>query len=281
MARRRTLSVGSQAGWVYADLLLALCLVFLGAGAIMANDEDLATRVTDVNSRTADGTYGFGKQIDIIVTFSRPVAVDGAANLELDVGLDGSVAEFRKMISDNQLEFRYRIEAGAYSPDLNYLTPASLKVDGGGIIDVQSQRKVERLNLPVKDAAGSLSANRDLVIDARDTPVGTAPECVGEVERAPVEFVVKWTRRDGAEALESQIKENLGEDSGRTIGVMLLFGGARDVGQRKGRENADEAAQLLIASGWDQVKDMYYKPLFDQSKSSGELLLSVFLERDC
>lgn len=281
MARRRTLSVGSQAGWVYADLLLALCLVFLGAGAIMADDEDLTTRVTDVNSRTADGTYGFGNQIDIIVTFSRPVSVDGAANLELDVGLDNSVAEFRKMTSDNQLEFRYRIEAGAYSQDLNYLTPASLKVDGGGIIDIQSQRKVERLNLPVKGTAGSLSANRDLVIDARDTPVGTAPECVGEVERAPVEFVVKWTRRDGAEALESQITENLGEDSDRTIGVMLLFGGARDVGPRKGRENADEAAQLLIASGWDQVKGMYYKPLFDQSKSAGELLLSVFLERDC
>ena len=247
----------------------------------MANRDDLTARVTDVNSRTSDGTYGFGEQIDIVVTFSQPVIVDGAASLELDVGLDESKADFEEMISETQLSFSYQVEAGAFSADLNYLTPESLKVDGGGIIDAGTQRRIERLSLPVKGAVGSLAANRDLVVDARDVPLGDSPECSGEVERAPVEFIVKWKKSDGAEALEALIKENLGDNSGRPIGVMLLFGGAKDVGKYQARKNADEAAQLLINSGWAQVQDMYYKPLMDESLKSTNMQLSVFLERAC
>jgi hypothetical protein len=247
----------------------------------MASDDDRVIKITDVNSRTPDGTYGFGSSIDIIVTFSGPIFVDGVASLEMDVGIDDSSAEFEGILSDTQLVFKYQVGEGAFSEDLNYLTPESLKVDGGGVIDAQTQRQVERLGLPRKGAVGSLSANRNLKIDARDVSNGTSRECSGDIDRAPVEFVVKWDKRDGAAALETLIKKNLGNNADRPIGVMLLFGGARNIGQVQARKNADDAAQLLIASGWKQVKDMYYKPLFDQGKPSGMISLSIFLERDC
>ena len=174
--RRRSGVETSTVGWAYADLLLALCLVFLGAGAVMAADSDLVTRVIDVNSRTPDGTYGLGAKIDIIVTMNKPVIVDGSLTLEMDVGLANSYAKISRQVTSTQLEFVYVVEEKAFTRDLNYLTPLSLRFDGGGIRDAEKDTKVGQLLLPTKGEVGSLSANRDIQID------GTSSSSEGDTE---------------------------------------------------------------------------------------------------
>ena len=281
MNRRRGRVEQSTVGWVYADLLLALCLVFLGAGAVMATENDLVTRVIDVNSRTPDGAYGLGSRIDIVVTLNNPVVVDGSLVLEMDVGLKNSVAEFSRQISETQLEFVYVVEERALTRDLNYLTPLSLTADGGGVREKERDREVGQLVLPTRDAVGSLSANRDIRIDGRLLAGDSNTECEGQVDREPEEFSVEWNVSDDVGLLVSLITEQLGDKASRSIGVMLLFGGARGISEARARDNAREAAEKLIASGWPQARRMYYKAFFDRSKSSSELQLSVFLERRC
>lgn len=279
MRRSRGRDESSTVGWAYADLLLALCLVFLGAGAVMATDNDLVTQVIDVNSRTPDGTYGFGSRIDIIVTMNNPVTVDGRLWLEMDVGLRNSLASFTRQLSDTQLEFIYVVEDRAVTDDLNYLTPLSLKSDGGGIRDRVNDKAVGQLALPTKGEVGSLSANRNIQIDG--TSATGDSECDGQVDREPEEFSVEWTASEGVDRLVALITEELGDQSNRSIGVMLLFGGARGISEERARDNARAAAEELIASGWPQARRMYFKALFDRSKSSSELKLSIFLERIC
>lgn len=280
MKRLRGRVESSTVGWAYADLLLALCIVFLGAGAVMATDSNLVTRVIDVNSRTPDGTYGLGSRIDIIVTMNNPVTVDGRLWLEMDVGLQDSLAEFSRQVSETQLEFIYVVEDRAVTDDLNYLTPLSLKSDKGGMRTV-NDRAVGRLNLPTRGAVGSLSANRNIQIDGTLPPGDRDSECEGQVEREPTEFSVQWTASEGIGRLVALITEQLGDQPNRSIGVMLLFGGAGGISEERARDNAREAAEELIASGWPQARQMYFKAFFDRSKLSSELQLSIFLERTC
>lgn len=280
MKRLRGRVESSTVGWAYADLLLALCIVFLGAGAVMATDSNLVTRVIDVNSRTPDGTYGLGSRIDIIVTMNNPVTVDGRLWLEVDVGLQDSLAEFSRQVSETQLEFIYVVEDRAVTDDLNYLTPLSLKSDKGGMRTV-NDRAVGRLNLPTRGAVGSLSANRNIQIDGTLPPGDRDSECEGQVEREPTEFSVQWTASEGIGNLVALITEQLGDQPNRSIGVMLLFGGAGGISEERARDNAREAAEELIASGWPQARQMYFKAFFDRSKLSSELQLSIFLERTC
>lgn len=280
MKRLRGRVESSTVGWAYADLLLALCIVFLGAGAVMATDSNLVTRVIDVNSRTPDGTYGLGSRIDIIVTMNNPVTVDGRLWLEVDVGLQDSLAEFSRQVSETQLEFIYVVEDRAVTDDLNYLTPLSLKSDKGGMRTV-NDRAVGRLNLPTRGAVGSLSANRNIQIDGTLPPGDRDSECEGQVEREPTEFSVQWTASEGIGRLVALITEQLGDQPNRSIGVMLLFGGAGGISEERARDNAREAAEELIASGWPQARQMYFKAFFDRSKLSSELQLSIFLERTC
>jgi hypothetical protein len=247
----------------------------------MAADSDLVTQVIDVNSRTPDGTYGLGSKIDIIVTVNKPVIVDGSLRLEMDVGLANSFAKISRQVSSTQLEFVYVVEEKAFTDDLSYLTPLSLRFDGGGIRDAGKDTKVGMLLLPTKGEVGSLSANRDIRIDGTASASEGDTECEGQIDRKPKEFSVEWTSRDGVGLLVALITKELGVDANRSIGVMLLFGGARDISEEQARDNAREAAEELIASGWPQGRRMYYKAFFDRSNFSSELQLSIFLERSC
>jgi hypothetical protein len=173
------------------------------------------------------------------------------------------------------------VEEEAFTNDLNYLTPLSLRFDGGGIRDAVKDTKVGQLLLPTKGEVGSLSANRDIQIDGSASAIEGDTECDGQIDREPKKFSVEWTSRDGVGLLVALISKELGVDADRSIGVMLLFGGARDISEEQARDNAREAAEELIASGWPQGRRMYYEAFFDRSKLSSELQLSIFLERTC
>ncbi|RYZ51612.1 MAG: LamG domain-containing protein, partial [Sphingobacteriales bacterium] len=128
--------------------------------------------VSSVSSVKADGAYGAGNTIDIVVNFSRLVIVLGATpELSLNT-TPPRTATYLSGSGSTALTFRYAVQSGDVSSDLDYANINALITNGAtirnGIID-------GTLTLPAPGAAGSLSAAKALVIDG----ASPAPNLVG------------------------------------------------------------------------------------------------------
>ncbi len=132
----------------------------------VTNDETGPT-VTGVSSGTTDGTYGVGSGISIQVTFSESVNVTGTPQLELETGGVDRLADYASGDGTNTLTFNYTVQSGDVSSDLDYVGTGSLTLNGGTINDAAGN--TANLTLASPAAAGSLGANKDLVIDGEPT----------------------------------------------------------------------------------------------------------------
>ena len=119
--------------------------------------------VTNVTSTNADGTYTPGDDIEITVIFSEEVNVTGTPYLEMNMGTIIRNATYESGDGTNTLTFRYTIQAGDISSDLDYIDTGSLKLDGGTITDAAGNDSI--LTLAVPGSAGSLGVNKALVIE--------------------------------------------------------------------------------------------------------------------
>lgn len=159
----------SLAGGSIADAAgnnLALTLANPGAAGSLGANKDIvidstAPNVTNVTSDKADGTYTSGEGIDIQVTFDKIVDVTGAPQLALNIGQS---AVYSSGSGSNTLTFHYTVSAGDETADLDYQGADSLTLAGGSIKDVADNDAV--LTLPDPGAAGSLGANKAIVLDA-------------------------------------------------------------------------------------------------------------------
>jgi len=127
--------------------------------------------VTGVTSNTANGTYRVGTVIDVRVTFSVAVNVTGTPRLRLETGTMDRNATYASGSGSTTLVFNYTVLAGDTSSDLNYVATSSLTLNGGTIKDVAGNNAT--LTLPSPGAAGSLSANKNIVVD------GVVPRVTG------------------------------------------------------------------------------------------------------
>ena len=111
--------------------------------------------VTNVTSSTANGTYSVGANISIQVTFSSTVTVTGTPQLSLN---SGGTANYVSGSGSNTLTFTYTVGAGQSSADLDYTSTTALTgiINGGA--------GAATLTLPTPGAAGSLGANKNIVI---------------------------------------------------------------------------------------------------------------------
>lgn len=137
-----------------------------GVGSLGANKDfvidAIGPTITGVGAPIANGTYGFGASIPITVAFTRPVTVTGTPQLALN---SGGTANYTSGTGTNTLTFTYTVGAGQGSADLDYTSVNALTLNGGTIKD-QSNAANATLTLPAPGAAGSLGANKDIVIDA-------------------------------------------------------------------------------------------------------------------
>ena len=123
--------------------------------------------VTNVNSSTPDGTYFAGNTITVTVTFDTAVNLPPACTpqLTLELGTPDGVANYTSGTGTDTLTFSYTVQTGNVSPDLDYVDANSLSLnDCASLQDAALNDAV--LTLPAPAAAGSLSANKDIVIDA-------------------------------------------------------------------------------------------------------------------
>ena len=118
------------------------------------------TAPTDVTSTMANGSYSAGAVVLVDVTFSRPVTVTGTPKLALN---SGGTASYTSGSGTNTLVFAYTVAAGQNSVDLDYTSSVALTLNGGTITDVMLYDAM--LTLPAPGTAGSLGANKNIIID--------------------------------------------------------------------------------------------------------------------
>ncbi|AQZ35152.1 hypothetical protein BHQ29_18990 [Pseudomonas sp. LPH1] len=126
----------------------------------------LNPRITDVSAGTADGIYKVGDTITITATFSEAVTVDttgGIPTLLLETGTVDRLGTYVSGSGSNTLTFSYVVQAGDLSVDLDYQSTAALNLNGSTIRGAAANDAI--LTLPTPGAAGSLGANKALVVD--------------------------------------------------------------------------------------------------------------------
>jgi hypothetical protein len=119
--------------------------------------------ISSVSSTTANGTYGASQVISITILFSENVTVSGTPQLTLETGTVDRVVNYSSGSGTNTLTFDYTIQLGDVSTDLDYTSTSSLTLNGGTIHDASLNAAI--LTLPTPGGSGSLSANKNLVID--------------------------------------------------------------------------------------------------------------------
>jgi len=119
--------------------------------------------VTNVTSTTDNGTYKIGDVIAITVTFSEAMTVTGTPQLTLETGTTDATVDYSSGTGGITLTFNYTVASGHTSSDLDYKSTTALALNSGTIKN--SAGTAATLTLPAPGAAGSLGANKALVVD--------------------------------------------------------------------------------------------------------------------
>ncbi|MBF0129304.1 MAG: DUF4347 domain-containing protein [Alphaproteobacteria bacterium] len=125
--------------------------------------DGVAPAVTNVSASTSNGTYKVGDQITVTVVFDEAVTVTGVPTLTLETGTTDRAATYSSGSGSKTLTFTYTVQAGDVSADLSYLSTSALALSGGTIKDAAGNNAT--LTLAALGAAGSLNANKAIVID--------------------------------------------------------------------------------------------------------------------
>lgn len=143
--------------------------------AVTIVPDTTAPTITNVTSAKTNGSYTVGEVIDIQIVFSEVVNVvttGGTPTLELETGTTDRTASYNSGTGSNTLVFRYTVQTGDTAADLDYKATNSLALNSGTIKDAAGNDAT--LTLASPGAAGSLAANKALVIDTTVPTLSTA-----------------------------------------------------------------------------------------------------------
>jgi hypothetical protein len=177
-------------GGLWQDYATTVHLVSDGRYSIIARQTDLAgnqsplsealevtidqerPRVISVSSELSSSVYSEGTVIPVVVEFSRSVLVDNSQGnpvLLMETGTTDRFAQYSSGSGSSGLTFLYNVESGDISADLDYSGVDALSLQGGIIADAIGNQAI--ISLPEPGLAGSLSTNKNLVIDTADPRV--------------------------------------------------------------------------------------------------------------
>jgi hypothetical protein len=213
--------------------------------------------VTGVSSSSDNGSYKVGDTITIQVQFSEAVNVTGTPKLVLETGATDHAATYSSGSGSNTLSFNYTVQAGDTSTDLDAIATGALQLNGGTILDAAGNAAV--LALPAPGAAGSLGANKAIVVD------GLAPSNLA-LSNATV------TTLDGAHAVVGQLSST-DATSGDSFTYTLVSGtGSTD---NAAFEIVGQSLKAIDASGMlEGVKSVRVRTT-DAAGNSFEKVLSI------
>jgi hypothetical protein len=133
--------------------------------------------VTGVTSSTANGAYRATQSVSIQVAFDASVTVTGTPTLALN---SGGSASYASGSPGTTLTFNYTVGAGQTAADLDYSATNSLALSGG-TINATTGGAAATLTLPSPGAAGSLGANKAIVIDTTAPTIGIGSPSVSSI----------------------------------------------------------------------------------------------------
>jgi hypothetical protein len=123
--------------------------------------------ITAVSATNPDGSYGADVEIFITVTFDQAVDVLGASpTLQLETGSTDRKAVMTSGSGTDTLTFKYTVQPGDTSADLNYFSTGSLNADNA-IVQASSGAEVASLVLPPLNLPASLAGSKAIVIDTQ------------------------------------------------------------------------------------------------------------------
>ena len=162
-----TPAIGSTfLGWAGSCSGMGSCVVTMSsARSVSATFADTTVpTVTGVTSSLANGNYKAGQVVPVQVTFSESVTVSGTPQVTLSTGSPATTAvDYVSGSGTSTLIFNYTVAAGNTSADLDYAATTSLALNGGPSWYVALNNAT--LTLATPGDAGSLGANKDIVVD--------------------------------------------------------------------------------------------------------------------
>jgi uncharacterized delta-60 repeat protein/uncharacterized repeat protein (TIGR02059 family) len=175
-------------------------------------------RVSNITSSVSNGTYVVGDTIPVQVTFSEPVIIVGS-NPTLSLNASSTTvrtATYTSGSGSSTLTFSYVVQSGDVSNDLDYIDAASLNIIGGNLEDAAGNHAI--LTLPTPGQAGSLSANKNILVDGI-VPVPYTAVASGNVLTLVLDSVVSTTSVPSAGAFVVRINGNTGYTSPTTVSI--------------------------------------------------------------
>nr|WP_315537796.1 DUF4347 domain-containing protein [uncultured Comamonas sp.] len=123
-------------------------------------------KVTSVSAQGIDRTVKIGDEVLINMTWDQVVNVDlssGTPTLLLETGLVDREAVYVSGSGSNTLVFKYTVQAGDISADLNFQSAAALQLNGAVLANVTNDLAI--LTLPTVGGADSLGGRSNIVVD--------------------------------------------------------------------------------------------------------------------
>ena len=98
---------------------------------VTVTNDNTAPTVSSITTQKADGSYTVGETVDILIAYSEVVAVNttsGSPTLKMETGAPNRDAVYVSGSGTDTLTFRYTVEAGDNTTDLDFyaITPFSL-----------------------------------------------------------------------------------------------------------------------------------------------------------
>ncbi|MBN2160460.1 MAG: hypothetical protein JW807_13785 [Spirochaetes bacterium] len=116
--------------------------------------------ITEINSGHANGTFGTGENIEVTLTFSKPVTLAGGGTLDIELDTGGLI-QISTINNSTTATGTYIVAAGQSSPDLNV---SDIQLNGATLRDqVATNANDADLAIPTGE---NLADNRAIVIDA-------------------------------------------------------------------------------------------------------------------
>ncbi|MDD4412511.1 MAG: Ig-like domain-containing protein [Patescibacteria group bacterium] len=145
---------------------IKICATSTGLTSAFSNIVSISPTVLNVTASNANGTYGVGQTIAVQVVFSSAVTVSGTPQLTLStLSPATTVVNYSSGSGTNILTFNYVVASGNSSSDLDYLSTSTLTLNGGTIKDTATGNANAVLTLASPGTAGSLAANKNIIID--------------------------------------------------------------------------------------------------------------------
>ncbi|MCX7748345.1 MAG: PA14 domain-containing protein [Clostridia bacterium] len=142
-----------------------LTLPLPGAEGSLGMNKDIGIdavnpRVKGVSTSLKSGAYKAGTVIPIAVAFNEAVLVTGKPQISLNTG---KMAEYASGSGSDTVYFKYTVEEGDNTPELNYTSTDALKINGGAIKDKAGNNVL--ITLPKLSEKGALGSKGRIVID--------------------------------------------------------------------------------------------------------------------